>query len=385
MNSRVDVRAIIFDLYGTLIHEPHFENCFPALAAAIGVDLNDYRRARQTTVADSTTGRLPTTEARARAILAALGLSNDDRLVATLAEIEQQARWSEVRLYPATIPTLRTIRERGLPIGLVSDCTAVMGRPIPERLGVLPLLDAVALSYEVGHAKPSPAIYRLVTDALGVSPEHCLYVGDGGSDEINGANALGMTTARIDQDGAYARSACPAPADFVVVSLDEILELPPLAPGRAGFPPLDVSWIQPDLALGGRVDPLNVPRLAKLGIGSIVDLRAEEADDPSLLARNGIHFLHLPMPDCQPLTLQQMHEGSRWVAEERAAGRKVLAHCHHGVGRSVMLAAAILLGEGLGVQAALDQIRSRRPKVALNEEQLAAVHDYAKRVLSTRR
>ena len=40
--------------------------------------------------------------------------------------------------------------------------------------------------------KPDPAIFRLSMDALGASPDECLYVGDGGSDELAAARALGM-------------------------------------------------------------------------------------------------------------------------------------------------------------------------------------------------
>lgn len=369
--------AIIFDLYGTLIYEPNFEDCFPALAQASGVELDDYRRVRQETSDDATTGRLATGVARAERILAGLGRPNRDGLAERLAEIERNARWSETYVYPSTVPTLRALRERGYRIGLVSDCTALMGRPILERFGLLPLFDAVALSYEVGHAKPSPAIYRATTDRLGVSTDQCLYVGDGGSDELTGAHDLGMLTARIDQEGAFGRSQCPGPSDYVVVRLDQVLQLPPISPESPGFPPLDVSWIHPDLALGGRVDPLNVPRLAALGIGSVVDLRAEESDDPALLASQGIHFRHLPMLDCHPLTHQQLCDGQRWVAAERAAGRKVLLHCQHGVGRSVMLAAAVLLDEGLSLDAALAHLQVRRPRIALNEEQLAAMRAFA--------
>src|SRR5262249_22923823 len=131
-----------------------------------------------------------------------------------------------VRPYPATLPTLTTLRERGIPLGLVSDCTALMGRAILERVELLPYLDAVALSYEVGRAKPEAAIYRVAVDGLGVPPENCLYVGDGGSDELTGAAALGMTTVRIDQEGGFGRTAYPTPSDDVIVSLHELLDLP---------------------------------------------------------------------------------------------------------------------------------------------------------------
>jgi HAD superfamily hydrolase (TIGR01509 family) len=368
---------VLFDLYGTLVYEPPFEHCFPTLAGEIGVDLETYGPARQATVVDAMVGKLATPSDRARAILAALAREDADGLADRLARIEQEARWPVTVLYPDTRPVLSALRARGYPLGLVSDCTSLMGRSVVERLGLVPYFDAVALSHEVGYAKPHPAIYRAAFEALGVQPVNCLYVGDGNSDELNGAKALGMTTVRIDQEGGYGRMGCPADSDYLIVRLSELLDLPPFNAEHPGFPRLDVSWVYPDLAVGGRVDPLNVPRLKALGIGSVVDLRAEEADDPTLHAEHGIHFLHLPMPDEFPLTQEQLREGSRWVAAERAAGRRVLVHCQHGVGRSVMLVAAVLINEGIPPTRALEQIKARRPRVALNARQLAAVYEDA--------
>jgi HAD superfamily hydrolase (TIGR01509 family) len=330
-------------------------------------------------VADAMVGRLASPEARARGILRHLGRPAVNGLAVRLGAIERDYRWPRVKPYPATVPTLLALRERGLPIGLVSDCTALMGRSILERLDLLPHFNAVALSYEVGHAKPHPAIYRTALDRVGVPPTACVYVGDGGSDELTGASALGMTTIRIDQEGAFARSGCPAPSDYVVVRLDEILELPPFAPHRAAPPPLDVAWVAEDLAIGSQIDPRNVHRIKAMGIDSIVDLRAEESDDPSLLARHDLRFLYLPMTDTDPLSQEQMRDGSHWVASERSAGRKVLVHCQHGRGRSIMLVAAVLMNEGLSATEAIDRIRTRRPQVALSPSQVAAVYEYGRR------
>lgn len=370
------VQAILFDLYGTLLQEPPFEHCFPDLAAACGVSLEAYVAARQATIDDAMIGRLPTAEARAVSILASLGRDDADGLARTLAVQERQARWGKVQLYPAARETLRAVRERGFRIGLVSDCTDLMGRSLLEELNLIGDFDGVALSYEVGHAKPSPHIYRAVLDQLGVVPSRCVYVGDGGSDEINGARALGMTTVRIDQEHSFGRSAYPAPSDHVIVRLDELLHLPPLAPERSGFPRLDLNWVKPDLAVGARVDPTNVSRLKIMGIGAVVDLRIEESDDPDLLAQHDISFLHLPMYDEHALTQDQLRQGSRWVAEQRAAGKRVLVHCQHGVGRSVMLAAAVLINEGMSTTEALDHLRARRPKMAFSPRQLAAMYEY---------
>jgi HAD superfamily hydrolase (TIGR01549 family) len=372
------IQAIIFDLYHTLVHEPEFEDCFPALAEAIGVELTEFHPARQQTVNDAMVGRLATAPDRARAILAALGRPAAAGLADRLTELERAARWPRTQPFAATLPTLQALRDRGYRLACVSDCTELMGRRLLEQWEFFRLFEAVALSYEVGCAKPDPQIYRRVTDALGVAPSRCLYVGDGGSDELNGARALGMTTVRIDQEGAYARYACPAPADYLIVGLDELLELPVLDPARPGFPPLDLSWVRPDLAVGGRLHSANLARLRRAGIASVVDLRIEEVDEAERLAEHGLRFLHLPMTDGDPLTQDQLRDGAAWVQAERAAGRKVLAHCQHGVGRSVMLIAAVLLDEGLTLDQALAHLRQRRPRMAFSWGQQQAMEQYAR-------
>ena len=48
------------------------------------------------------------------------------------------------------------------------------------------------LSYEQGIGKPDPAIYLRTAEELEVSPEECLYVGDGGSNELFTAKEVGM-------------------------------------------------------------------------------------------------------------------------------------------------------------------------------------------------
>ncbi|HLH72859.1 MAG TPA: HAD family hydrolase, partial [Chloroflexota bacterium] len=190
-----EIRAVIFDLYGTLIGEPPFEDlCFPLLAEAIGISRDVLARVRDRSVEAAMTGRLATAEDRARVILRDLGRADDDSLVERLATIEREVRWPAVKPYPATVPTLTTLRAQGVPIGLVSDCTGLMGRPLVERLGLSQFFDAIALSHEVGYAKPAAEIYHAAIDRLGVEPGDCLYVGDGASDELNGAKALGMTT-----------------------------------------------------------------------------------------------------------------------------------------------------------------------------------------------
>jgi len=52
--------------------------------------------------------------------------------------------------------------------------------------------DEVVLSYEVYRKKPDRGIYEEAARRLCVEPGECIFVGDGGSNELPGAEAAGM-------------------------------------------------------------------------------------------------------------------------------------------------------------------------------------------------
>ena len=54
--------------------------------------------------------------------------------------------------------------------------------------------DVEVFSCEVGWVKPEPEIYRLCLQRLGLSASDCIFVGDGGSNELDGAKAVGLRT-----------------------------------------------------------------------------------------------------------------------------------------------------------------------------------------------
>jgi putative hydrolase of the HAD superfamily len=98
---------------------------------------------------------------------------------------------------PDAEPLLRALRERGLRIGVVSDCSAELPTYFAE-LPIAPYVDAPVFSSVTGHRKPAPENYLACCAALGVEPAECLYVGDGGSNELAGARAVGMRAVFLD-------------------------------------------------------------------------------------------------------------------------------------------------------------------------------------------
>ncbi|AEV86110.1 haloacid dehalogenase [Actinoplanes sp. SE50] len=92
--------------------------------------------------------------------------------------------------YSNTEPTLRKLHDAGIKVGVVSNIGFDI-RPLFTHWGLDGLVDAFALSFEVGRIKPDPAIFLRACGMLGADPERTLMVGDTPADA--GAVKAGCT------------------------------------------------------------------------------------------------------------------------------------------------------------------------------------------------
>lgn len=139
---------------------------------------------------------------------------------------------------------------------------------------------------------------------------------------------------------------------------------------------LNMSWVNSHLAVGGRVHPGDIKALALSGITHVVDTRSEYSDDKEALARENIELLYLPAPDTYPLSIEQLMQGSAWVDERIKQGGRVLIHCEHGVGRSVLLTSAVLVYEGMHARDALELIKEKRWQASPNQRQVNRLKEF---------
>lgn len=61
---------------------------------------------------------------------------------------------------------------------------------------VMALFDHVIESAKIGLRKPDPRIYQMMTEALGVKPDHCIYLDDLGVN-LKPAREMGMITIKV--------------------------------------------------------------------------------------------------------------------------------------------------------------------------------------------
>ena len=188
-------RAVLFDLFHTLVSvTPPGREDPPTVTEVLGVDPVEWRRLYYADdVLERCTGvvRDPVDAMRRTARLIDPGVPEDRiRHAATLRAA--LFRRGLVDVDPGSLRALKRLRAAGVHIGIVSDAgvddvEAWHDSPLRE------LVDAVVFSYEAGIRKPDPRIYQRVLDVLDTPASDAVFVGDGGSNEHDGARAVGMT------------------------------------------------------------------------------------------------------------------------------------------------------------------------------------------------
>lgn len=188
------IRAVIFDMYETLITHYHGQSdvYFSAnVAADSGVPVEKFRPRWRGLDGDRTTGKY-TLEETLALIMRENHCYSSERIRMITQKRKEFARSCFQNLHPEIIPMLTALRERGILVALISNCFSEEAEVIRESI-LFPYFDEVCLSYELGVKKPDAKIYEHCMHALGVLPEECVYVGDGGSQELEAARKVGMT------------------------------------------------------------------------------------------------------------------------------------------------------------------------------------------------
>ena len=192
------VRACLIDVYDTILKSqfvPRMESLVKPLGIAIDDWLAEWDKLRE----DRDRGRVTIAASWART-LTAFGIEPEPGLVADLARRDVELSRTFTRLYDDTVPFLEWLRSNGVLTALVSNCEdTTRGRL--EYLGIVPLVDAVVLSCEVGSMKPYPEIYVTALEELGVAAVDAVFIDDQPTFCV-GAEAVGIRPIQIARDEA---------------------------------------------------------------------------------------------------------------------------------------------------------------------------------------
>jgi len=158
----------------------------------------------------------------------------------------------------------------------------------------------------------------------------------------------------------------------------EIFWIPEAREGRVAIMPRPRTgaWLE---------DELKEWRLA--GIDIVVSLltRAEIVkflleDEPRLCRDDGMEYLSFPIADREvPEFTSAAIALAKTICEHLKQAKGVAIHCRNGIGRSALIAACVLVNQGMGAQAAFEAIgRARGVDVPDTDEQKEWVEHVAK-------
>jgi HAD superfamily hydrolase (TIGR01549 family) len=105
-------------------------------------------------------------------------------------------------LYEDVLPTLDRLQQMDLKMGIISNWDTPLHAMV-EELGLAPYFEVVVASHDqrVRSAKPDAAIFEYALNAVGVSPEEAVHVGDSFEADIMGAHSAGLRAILLDRDG----------------------------------------------------------------------------------------------------------------------------------------------------------------------------------------
>jgi len=188
------VHAVFFDLFGTLVRPfpggPDRAD-LPAMADALGADREAFHRAWVDPSASRSLGEFGPIEGDIRQAAESIGAAPDEAAVREAARIRVEYTRGSLVSWPDAVPTLARLERAGYRMALVSNATAEVSALFAETV-MAPFMAAVAISADLHVKKPDPRIFRWATDALGVDPGECAFVGDGYGRELTGSSGLGM-------------------------------------------------------------------------------------------------------------------------------------------------------------------------------------------------
>jgi putative hydrolase of the HAD superfamily len=224
-------KAVVFDLFHTLTAiESSWGKGLPFTCEILGVSreawdeqLRLHSRARLTGQQQDS---VRIVGEMARAINPAI---TNETVLAAVANRIRRFEGALLDIPHETMAVLQTLKSQGKRLGLISNADA-MEVEAWDRSPIATVFDAAVFSCCVGTVKPQRRIYEICVSRLGVTSDEAVFVGDGGSSELQGAKAVGMVTVMIA--GAI-RELWPdriaeraEHADFVIEHLSELISEP---------------------------------------------------------------------------------------------------------------------------------------------------------------
>ena len=185
-------KAVIFDLFETLITEwGHKKYTKNEMCADLGVERAEFDIFWDEKALDQYEGKI-TYEDSIKYVCEKCGKSVDERTISKI--LDKRIKTKSVcfeYVQPEVYQLLKMLRDIGMKTAIVSNCSSEEVQVL-KHSEIYKYFDEVILSYEVHMKKLDSCIYEEAAKRLGIDVSECIFVGDGGSNELVGATNVGM-------------------------------------------------------------------------------------------------------------------------------------------------------------------------------------------------
>jgi putative hydrolase of the HAD superfamily len=233
LENKVKYKAVIFDLFGTLVEifsRQEYENTLAEMVSILKAPYDEFYKIWIQTADQRSIGVFRNLEENIEFICRELNISISDNQLKLARQVRTNFVARALTPREDAIKVLSHLKSKGCGTGLISNCSTEPPLLWPDTL-FAPLIDVAIFSSSAGLKKPDPHIYLMATERLSVKPENCLYIGDGDSHELTGALQVGMHPVLIrnpDEDGANVLRVNPETEKWhgpTISSLKEVLHL----------------------------------------------------------------------------------------------------------------------------------------------------------------
>lgn len=156
-----------------------------------------------------------------RVALNGIGIS-DDELADKLADTYSREKELAVTLIPGAIETLRSFKENGLRLAMITNGGADVQRRKITRFGLDAMFDFILIEGEFGAGKPDARVFNEAINKLHVTASAACMVGDDLVRDIAGAQELGICSIWVDWKGSGLPLHSVIKPDCIVKSLEQL-------------------------------------------------------------------------------------------------------------------------------------------------------------------
>ena len=222
-----DSEVIIFDLFHTLVIAKSDETSGKNTSDLLGISGKEWNRL----LWESSEHRLRHSHQDDVSIIRELAHKYDPAISeSTIIEATRSRaiRFEDCLKNPPKerVDIIRQLHEKGHKMILLSNADVMEKRGWDESPFAPFFIDAL-FSCDIGYIKPEPGAYKAALHVVQSNPDEAVFVGDGGSDELKGAKACGittiMTTEIIDIFYPELIPKRKPDADYIIESLKELL------------------------------------------------------------------------------------------------------------------------------------------------------------------